>query len=235
MENKNESKEEVQRRRLQEFLQTNGRALLQKMGNIHIRLRHFTRYEIRNITKGYNKTGLLGEGAFGKVYKGVLDDHSPVAVKVYKDGTSKEDFAKEVIVHYQMKHENVVRLMGCCTEKNALMIVMEFVSNGDLNRILHCREGFALPLDKRLDIAIKVAEALWFMHSMHSPLVIHGDIKPANILLDEDLAPNISDFGIAKLLSDSGPKYTKNYIGPIVGYVDPAYCSTRVCEYKIDI
>jgi pto-interacting protein 1 len=89
-------------------------------------------------------------------------------------------------------------------------------------------------LDKRLDIAIKVAEALWFMHSMHSPLVIHGDIKPANILLDEDLAPKISDFGIAKLLSDSGPKYTKNYIGPI-GYVDPAYCSTRVREYKIDM
>ncbi|XP_062228998.1 uncharacterized protein LOC133926705 isoform X2 [Phragmites australis] len=218
---------------LRDFLQTNGHIMLQRVDN-NYGLRYFTENEIQHITNGYST--MLGKGAFGQVYKGTLDDHSSVAVKRYIHGTRKEDFAKEVIVHSQINHKNVVRLLGCCTEENALMIVMEFISNGNLYSILHCSSAIGhvpFPLDKRLDIAIEVAEVLWCMHSMYSP-VLHGDIKPENILLDENLTPKISDFGIARLLCANGAQHTINIIGSI-GYLDPAYCESGILTPKSDV
>jgi pto-interacting protein 1 len=159
-----------------------------------------------------------------------------VAVKKYKDGTRKEAFAKEVIVHSQINHKNVVRLLGCCTEENALTIVMELISNGNLASILHCSTAnghVSFPLDKRLNIAIELAEVVSYMHSMYSP-VLHGDIKPDNILLDENLSPKISDFGIARLISSDGAQQTKNIIGSI-GYLDPLYSQTGILTSKSDI
>lgn len=174
---------------LRGFFQVNGRVILEKVNN-NSNLRCFTVKEVDNITHGY--ITLLGKGAFGEVYKGALDDQRPVAVKKYKDGTRKEEFAKEVIVHSQLNHKNVVRLFGCCTEENTLTIVMEFVSNGNLYNILHGNNADgghdSFSLDKRLNIAIELAEVLSYMHSMYTP-VLHGDIKPANILLDENQYP----------------------------------------------
>uniref|UniRef100_J3L0Q5 Protein kinase domain-containing protein n=1 Tax=Oryza brachyantha TaxID=4533 RepID=J3L0Q5_ORYBR len=218
---------------LQSFLKTNGNVVLQRVEN-NYSLRYFTENEVRHITNGYGV--MLGKGSFGEVYKGVLDDQCPVAVKRYIHGAKKEEFAKEVIVHSQINHRNVVRLLGCCTEENALMIVMEFISNGNLNNILHCsntNSHVPFPLGKRLDIAIQVADVLWCMHSMYSP-ILHGDIKPANILLDENLSPKISDFGIARLLCANGAQHTKNIIGSI-GYVDPAFCKNGILTPKSDV
>jgi len=218
---------------LRHFLQTNGHEVLQRVDN-NYSLRYFTENEIRHVTDGY--TTILGKEAFGQVYRGKLDDQSSVAVKKYIHGTEKEVFAKEVIVHSQINHKNVVRLLGCCTEENALMIVMEFISNGNLNSILHSRsaDGHApFPLEKRLNIAIEVAEVLWCMHSMYSP-VLHGDIKPANILLDENLTPKISDFGIARLLCANGAQLTRNIIGSI-GYLDPTFCENGILTPKSDV
>ncbi|CAO2045325.1 unnamed protein product [Urochloa humidicola] len=219
---------------LRDFLQTNGGVVLQRVDNNN-NLRYFSENEILHITIRYGS--ILGKGAFGEVYKGMLDDGSTVAVKRYIHATRKEEFAKEVIVHSQINHKNVVKLLGCCTEENALMIIMEFVSNGNLDSILHCsniNDRIPLPLWKRLDIAIQAAEALWCMHSMYNP-VLHGDIKPANILLDENLAPKISDFGIARLLcATDGAQHTTNIIGSR-GYMDPAYLESGVLTPKSDV
>uniref|UniRef100_A0A0D9V171 Protein kinase domain-containing protein n=1 Tax=Leersia perrieri TaxID=77586 RepID=A0A0D9V171_9ORYZ len=190
--------------------------------------------EVEQITDGYSI--LVGKGGFGEVYKGILDDGCPVAVKRFMHGTKKEEFAKEVIVHSQINHKNVVRLFGCCTEENALMIIMEFICNGNLDNILHCSntDGHVpFPLYKRLNIAIEVAEALWCMHSMYSP-VLHGDVKPANILLDENHSTKISDFGIARLLCSNGAQHTKNIIGSR-GYLDPAFCENGILTPKSDV
>ncbi|XP_037450321.1 wall-associated receptor kinase-like 8 [Triticum dicoccoides] len=220
---------------VQNFIHANGHLVLERVHN-NYNLRSFTQKEIQDITGGYST--VLGEGGFGKVYKGKLDDHRPVAVKVYKNGTMKEEFAKEVIVHSQINHKNVVRLFGCCTEVNALTIVMEFVCNGNLYDILHCSSSNAngcipFPLDKRLDIAIESAEALSCMHSMYSP-VLHGDIKSANILLDENLQPKLSDFGIARLLAADEIQNTVNVIG-CIGYMDPLFCQSGRLTLKNDV
>ncbi|XP_022682936.1 putative wall-associated receptor kinase-like 16 isoform X4 [Setaria italica] len=217
---------------LRDFLENNGHVVLQRVNNYN--LRSFTEKEIEHITNGYSN--LLGKGAFGKVYKGALDGQCLVAVKKYKDGMRKEEFAKEVIVHCQINHKNVVRLLGCCTEENTLMIVMEFVCNGNLSNILHCSNAnghVPFPLDKRLDIAIELAEVLSCMHSMYSP-VLHGDIKPANILLDENLVPKLSDFGIARLLSTNETQQTRNIVGSI-GYLDPLFIQTGLLTPKSDV
>ncbi|XBI43199.1 hypothetical protein VPH35_108000 [Triticum aestivum] len=208
---------------VQNFIHANGHLVLERVHN-NYNLRSFTQKEIEDITGGYST--VLGEGEFGKVYKGKLDDHRLVA------------FAKEVIVHSQINHKNVVRLFGCCTEVNALTIVMEFVSNGNLYDILHCSSSNAngcipFPLDKRLDIAIESAEALSCMHSMYSP-VLHGDIKPANILLDENFRPKISDFGIARLLAADKSQHTRHLIGSI-GYMDPLFLQSGILIPKSDV
>ncbi|XP_037449827.1 probable serine/threonine-protein kinase PBL6 isoform X2 [Triticum dicoccoides] len=220
---------------VRDFLHANGQVVLERVDNNH-NLRSFTQKEIEDITGGYST--MLGEGGFGKVYKGKLDDLHPVAVKRYKNGTKKEEFAKEVIVHSQINHKNVVRLFGCCTEENALTIVMEFVCNGNLYNILHCSSSNAngcmpFPLDKRLDIAIGSAEALSCMHSMYSP-VLHGDIKPANILLDENFRPKISDFGIARLLAADKTQHTRHVIG-CIGYMDPLLSQSGILLPKSDV
>jgi len=218
---------------VRDFLQANGNVVLKRVDN-NYSLRSFTQKEIEYMTYGYYT--VLGEGGFGKVYKGLLDYLRPVAVKRYKNKTKKEEFAKEVIVHSQINHKNVVRLLGCCTEENALMIVMEFVCNGNLHNILHCKNANGLvpfPLDKRLDIAIESAEALSCMHSMYSP-VLHGDIKPANILLDENFRPKISDFGIARLLAAEETQHTRSVIG-CIGYMDPLYCQSGILTPKSDV
>jgi pto-interacting protein 1 len=224
---------DYQGNKVRDFLHANGNVVLERVDN-NSDLRSFTQKEIEDITDGY--CTVLGEGGFGKVYKGKLDYHRPVAVKRYKNGTNKKEFAKEVIVHSQINHKNVVRLLGCCTEENALMIVMEFVCNGNLESILHCNNAngpAAFPLDKRLDIAIESAEVLSCMHSMYSP-VLHGDIKPANILLDENLRPKISDFGIARLLAAEENQYTRSVIG-CIGYVDPLFCQSGILTPKSDV
>ncbi|VAI41498.1 unnamed protein product [Triticum turgidum subsp. durum] len=220
---------------VKKFLHANGHVVLERVDN-NYNLRSFTQKEIEDITGGYRI--VLGEGGFGKVYKGKLDNHRPVAVKIYKNGTKKEEFAKEVIVHSQINHKNVVRLFGCCTEVNALTIVMEFVCNGNLYNILHCcssngNGSIPFPLDKRLDIAIESAEALSCMHSMYSP-ILHGDIKPANILLDENLRPKISDFGIARLLAADETQHTRYVIG-CIGYMDPLFCQSGRLTPKNDV
>lgn len=165
-------------------------------------IRSFTEHDIEKITSNYST--LIGKGGFGEVFRGVLDDEDDVvAVKRYIRGDLREEFMEEIRIHAQMSHKNIVKLIGCCIGKNRLMMVTEFISNGNLEDALHNSDIF-IPLSTRLGIAMGCAKALSYMHSMHlssSSLICHGDIKPANILLDANLTAKVSDFGISKSLS----------------------------------
>ncbi|XP_062197268.1 probable serine/threonine-protein kinase PBL10, partial [Phragmites australis] len=163
---------------------------------------------------------------------GVLEDRSLVAVKRFIHDV-KENFAKELTVHCEINHKNVVRLIGYCLEENALMMVTEYIPNGNLSDVLH-HDNSHIPLDLRLRIATQCAEALGYMHSSMYTKVIHGDIKPDNILLDGSFNAKISDFGISRLVNTDTTVYTKNVKGSI-GYMDPLFARDGRLTVKSDV
>lgn len=125
-----------------------------------------------------------------------------------------------------------MRLIGCCEEENALMLVVtEYVANGNLSDLLHV-DNLPIPLDVR--IAIECAEALAYMHSHMYTQVIHGDVKPGNILLDSHFHARLSDFGISRLANTDKTLHTKNVIGSI-GYMDPLFALDGRLNVKYDV
>jgi serine/threonine protein kinase len=199
-------------------------------------IRTFTEDEIKRITRNYST--LIGKGGFGEVYKGILgDDCDLVAVKRYIRKELREEFMEEVSIHRKMSHKNVVKLIGYCIGESTLTMVTEYISKGNLDDILH-DSAISIPLDMRLGIAIGCAEALCYMHSMHlssdDSLVCHGDIKPANILLDENLTAKVSDFGLARLLLGGISQYTSNVKGSI-DYMDPIHLREGRLTPKSDV
>ncbi|RLM93165.1 Pto-interacting protein 1 [Panicum miliaceum] len=203
-----------------------------KRVNNNYNLRSFAEKEIEHITNGYST--LLGKGAFGEVYKGVLDDQLLVAVKKYKDGTRKEDLAKEVIVHSQINHKNVVRLMGCCTEENALAIVMELIRNGNLGDLLHhstANGHVSFPLYRRLSIPIELAEVLSSMHSINYPINSTKKEQPMQVLaisLDKlkDITRNFS----SDTLVGQGSR-AQVFLGELN---DSQKCAVKMLDYPDD-
>jgi len=195
----------------------------------------FTEDEIENITSNYST--LIGKGGFGEVYRGVLDaDDDLVAVKRYIRQDLREEFMEEVSIHSMMSHKNVVKLIGYCIGESTLMLVTEFIPNGNLDDLLH-KSDVSTPLDIRLGIAIGCAEALSYMHSLHvssDNLIYHGDIKPANILLDGNLTTKVSDFGLSRLLFGGDTQFTTSLKGSM-GYMDPIYFHEGRLTPKSDV
>lgn len=198
-------------------------------------IRIFTEGDIERITNNYST--LIGKGGFGEIFRGVLDDEDDmVAVKRYIRGDLRDEFMEEVRIHAQVTHKNIVKVIGYCIGKKSLMMVTEFISNGNLEYALH-NSGISIPLGTRLGIAIGCVEALSYMHSMHlssGNLICHGDIKPANILLDGTLTAKVADFGLSKSLSRGITRYTENVKGSI-DYMDPIYLSAGCVTRKSDI
>ncbi|KAJ1277206.1 hypothetical protein BS78_05G277300 [Paspalum vaginatum] len=195
----------------------------------------FTEDEIRRITSNYSTP--IGRGGFGEVYRGIIDGEDDlVAVKKYFHQDFRKEFMDEVRIHSQMNHKNVVKFIGYCIGKSTLILVTEYISNGNLEDILHKRD-ISIPLDVRLGIAIGCAEALSYMHSLHlstDNLIYHGDIKPANILLDDNLTAKVSDFGLSRLLFGGDTQFTTSLKGSM-GYMDPIYFHEGCLTPRSDI
>ncbi|CAA2956786.1 LEAF RUST 10 DISEASE-RESISTANCE LOCUS RECEPTOR-LIKE PROTEIN KINASE-like [Olea europaea subsp. europaea] len=182
--------------------------------------------EIKQITKSFSDK--LGQGGYGSVYKGVLPKGRLVAVKVLNEvkGSGK-DFMNEVGSISRTSHVNIVNLLGFCYERNRRALIYEFMPNKSLEKLMYKSgspnsEGH-LEWKTLYQIAVGVAQGLEYLHGGCNTRIIHFDIKPQNILLDEDFCPKISDFGLAKLcgkkqsiLSTIGTRGTIGYIAPEV-------------------
>ncbi|KAF7087582.1 hypothetical protein CFC21_090758 [Triticum aestivum] len=217
-----------EKKKTKEFYEKNGGPILEQANTIKL----FKKGELKPLLKNSN---LIGKGCFGEVYKGLLDDKE-VAIKKPINGSvlESEQFANEVIIQSRVIHKNIVRLIGCCLEVDAPMLVYEFISQGSLDDILHRNNNkVALNLDTRLNIAALSADGLAYMHSQANTRILHGDVKPANILLDDKFAPKISDFGISRLLARD-KEHTASVIGD-KNYMDPVYLQEGLLTEKSDV
>ncbi|KAF8041051.1 hypothetical protein BT93_B3080 [Corymbia citriodora subsp. variegata] len=197
-------------------------------------MRTFTYQELKEATDGFKEE--LGKGAFGVVYKGVLgsNDTNFVAVKVLekKTGDTEKEFEREVSAIGQTNHKNLVQLLGFCNEGQHRLLVYEFMSNGTLADFLF---GTSRPSwYKRIEIACGVARGLAYLHDDCTRQIIHCDIKPQNILLDDSLSPKISDFGLAKLLMADQTRTTTGVRGTR-GYLAPEWFRNMPISGKVDV
>ncbi|KAJ8767937.1 hypothetical protein K2173_020877 [Erythroxylum novogranatense] len=204
----------------------------------HQRVRIFSEAELAKATKSYATDHFLGKGGFGSVYKGILPDNTLVAVKKPRDFDKikiDEEFQHEINIVSQVNHINVVRLLGLCLETKVPLLVYEFVSNGTLFHHIHDSKSEALlAWRSRLRIAAETASALDYLHSLANPPIIHGDVKSANILLDDKYTAKVSDFGASVLISPCQNDVATKIQGTF-GYLDPEYVLTGNLTAKSDV
>ncbi|KAG2712848.1 hypothetical protein I3760_04G145400 [Carya illinoinensis] len=203
------------------------------------RYRRYTRDEIETATELFSESNVIGEGGYGKVYKCSLD-HIPVAVKVLSHDAigKKEEFLKEVEVLSQLRHPNVVLMLGACPENASL--VYEYLENGSLEDHIFHRDGQApLPWFVRYQIVFEIACGLAFLHNSKPEPIVHRDLKPGNILLDRNYVSKIGDVGLAKMISDAVPdditEYRDSILAGTLCYMDPEYLRTGTIRPKSDL
>eukprot|EP00250_Pteridium_aquilinum_P015391 c22556_g1_i1 orf=688-2196(+) len=195
--------------------------------------------ELEVATNQFAARNVVGEGGYGVVYQGLLPDGSLIAVKnLLNDsrGQAEKEFRGEVEAIGRVRHKNLVRLLGYCTQGSCRMLVYEYVDNGNLDQWLHGSLGAKDPIswDARMKIVLGTAKGLAYLHEDLEPKVVHRDIKSSNILLDSSWNAKVSDFGLAKLL-DAGMSHVTTRVMGTFGYVAPEYASTGLLTERSDV
>ncbi|KAL6853473.1 hypothetical protein ACP4OV_019502 [Aristida adscensionis] len=180
----------------------------------------------------------IGEGGFGPVYMGKLEDGQEVAVKRLSRRSMQGagEFKNEVKLIAKLQHRNLVRLLGCCIDEDERMLVYEYMHNQSLDTFIF-DEGKrrSLRWKKRFEIILGIARGLLYLHEDSRFRIIHRDLKASNVLLDRNMIPKISDFGIARMFGgDQTTAYTRKVIGTY-GYMSPEYAMDGVFSMKSDI
>eukprot|EP01018_Ginkgo_biloba_P031090 Gb_25852 [translate_table: standard] len=197
------------------------------------RARLFTLEELEHATKQFSKNNLIGEGGFGLVYKGLLQDGTIVAIK-RRTSIPSQDFVNEVQHLSRIRHRHLVSLLGYCQENDQQMLVYDYLPNGSVCSHLYDSDGNSLgKLDfrQRLSIAVGAAKGLEYLHGL-TPLLVHKDFKTSNVLVDENFIAKVTDFGLTRLLAgvhDAGPS------SPVEGFLDPEFNVSRRLHVKSDV
>ncbi|XP_062096918.1 probable LRR receptor-like serine/threonine-protein kinase At1g07650 isoform X2 [Humulus lupulus] len=198
----------------------------------------FTFKQIKAATNNFDAANKIGEGGFGSVYKGVLLDGTIIAVKQLssKSKQGNREFINEIGMISALQHPNLVKLHGCCIEGKQLLLVYEYMENNSLaNSLFGPEEGQEnLDWNTRQRICIGIARGLAFLHEESTIKIIHRDIKATNVLLDRDLTPKISDFGLARLNEDENTHINTRVAGTI-GYMAPEYALWGYLTDKADV
>uniref|UniRef100_A0A0D3GS78 Receptor-like serine/threonine-protein kinase n=1 Tax=Oryza barthii TaxID=65489 RepID=A0A0D3GS78_9ORYZ len=188
-------------------------------------------------TDNFANLAKLGEGGFGPVYKGELDGGQTVAVKRLSKFSTQglDEFKNEVMLIARLQHVNLVRLLGCCIHGEERMLVYEYMENKSLDNFIFDKARSAqLNWSKRFNIILGIARGLLYLHQDSRFKIIHRDLKAGNILLDGDMNPKISDFGVARIFGDDTDSHTRKVVGTY-GYMSPEYAMDGVFSVKSDV
>ncbi|PHU13908.1 hypothetical protein BC332_15113 [Capsicum chinense] len=192
-------------------------------------------YELEQATEGFNESNLLGRGSFSIVYKGILKDGTFFAAKVFNvqlEGAFKS-FDTECEILRNLRHRNLTKIITSCSNLDFKALVLEYMPNGTLYRWLYSHNLF-LNLLQRLDIMIDVASAMNYLHNGYSTPVVHCDLKPSNVLLNQEMIGHFSDFGIAKLLGE-GEGFVQTRTIATIGYIAPEYGQDGIVSTRCDV
>ncbi|XP_057962111.1 cysteine-rich receptor-like protein kinase 15 [Malania oleifera] len=212
---------------------------LQK-GN-EVKSENFPMIQLDNIhiaTQYFSHENKLGEGGFGSVYKGTLVDGKEIAVKRLSrnSGQGLQEFKNEVDLIARLQHKNLVKLLGCCLEANELLLIYEYMPNKSLDLFLFdSTKGTQLDWKKCLNIINGIARGLLYLHEDSRLKVIHRDLKASNVLLDHEMNPKISDFGMARIFGGNQNEANTNRVVGTYGYMAPEYAIDGLFSVKSDV
>lgn len=193
---------------------------------------------IHAATNNFSKENKLGEGGFGPVYRGVLDGGAEIAVKRLsaRSRQGAAEFRNEVELIAKLQHRNLVRLLGCCVERDEKMLIYEYLPNRSLDAFLFdTRKSAQLDWKMRQSIILGIARGLLYLHEDSCLKIIHRDLKASNVLLDNKMNPKISDFGMAKIFEEEGNEVNTGHVVGTYGYMAPEYAMEGVFSVKSDV
>ncbi|XP_068501024.1 putative leucine-rich repeat receptor-like serine/threonine-protein kinase At2g24130 isoform X1 [Phaseolus vulgaris] len=201
--------------------------------------------ELSDATGGFDNERLVGSGSYGHVYRGVLLEGTPIAVKVLhlQSGNSTKSFNRECQVLKRIRHRNLMRIITACSLPDFKALVLPYMANGSLESILYPSSGSShLSIVQRVNICSDIAEGMAYLHH-HSPVrVIHCDLKPSNCLLNDDMTALVSDFGVARLIMSAGggaidnmANSSANLFFGSIGYIAPEYGFGSSSSIKGDV
>ncbi|KAM3294256.1 hypothetical protein ACQJBY_037269 [Aegilops geniculata] len=198
--------------------------------------RPFQLSKLTAATRNFSEETKLGQGASGSVYRGRVDELD-VAIKVFSRGGSaqgKREYTAEVTVISRLRHRNLVHLIGWCDGRKKLLLVYELVPNGSLDRHLYGASA-VLPWPARYKIILGLGAAVLYLHEEWGQCVVHGDIKPSNIMLDESFGAKLGDFGLARLIDHGVGLQTMTAVAGTPGYLDPECIATGKASAESDV
>ncbi|KAJ6832427.1 putative LRR receptor-like serine/threonine-protein kinase [Iris pallida] len=205
-------------------------------------VKDFTFQEMSLATNNFSESAQVGQGGYGKVYKGILADGTLVAIKRAQEGSlqGSKEFCTEIELLSRLHHRNLVSLIGYCEEENEQMLVYEFMPNGTLRDHLSEKAKESLNFAMRMRIALGSSKGILYLHTEADPPIFHRDIKATNILLDSKFTAKVADFGLSRLAPVPDIEGTvAGHISTVVkgtpGYLDPEYFLTHKLTDKSDV